>query len=84
MRIDGTNSAPVLTSLDIIHWWQAHGSENHERSQRALQAHPEYRLAQLTECLLREGNLSDWATDRRATYPPLHTRVPEIGGLGMD
>lgn len=83
MRTDGTDAAPVLTSLGIIQWWEGHGSKAHECFQRALEADPEYRLAQLTDQLVREGILSDWATDRQTAYQPPHTRGPEIGGLGM-
>ena len=83
MRTDGTDAAPVLTSLGVIQWWEGHGSKAHECFQRALESDPEYRLAQLTDHLVREGILSDWATDRQTAYQPPHTRGPDIGGLGM-
>lgn len=83
MRTDGTDSAPVLTSLGVIQWWEGHGSKAHECFQRALESDPEYRLAQLTDRLVREGILSDWATDKQTAYQPPHTRGPEIGGLGI-
>ncbi len=83
MRTDGTDAAPVLTSLGVIQWWEGHSSKAHECFQRALEADPEYRLAQLTDQLVREGILSDWATDRQTAYQPPHTRGPDIGGLEM-
>lgn len=83
MHTDGTDAAPVLTSLGVIQWWQGHGSKAHQCFQRALEADPDYRLAQLTDHLVRDGILSDWATDRHTAYQPPHTRGPEIGGMGM-
>lgn len=83
MRTDGTDAAPVLTSLGVIQWWEGHSSKAHQCFQRALESDPEYRLAQLTDHLVREGILSDWATDKQTAYQPPHTRGPEIGGLGM-
>ncbi|WP_425864748.1 DUF4192 domain-containing protein [Arthrobacter sp. TWP1-1] len=83
MRTDGTDAAPVLTSLGVIQWWEGHSSKAHACFQRALEADPEYRLAQLTDFLVRDGILSDWATDRQTAYQPPHIRGPEIGGIGM-
>ncbi|WP_171814558.1 DUF4192 domain-containing protein [Arthrobacter dokdonensis] len=83
MRTDGTDAAPVLTSLGVIQWWEGHGSKAHQCFQRALEADPGYRLAQLTDHLVRDGILSDWATDKQTAYQPPHTRGPEIGGMGM-
>ncbi|WP_343319323.1 DUF4192 family protein [Arthrobacter sp. TMP15] len=83
MRTDGTDAAPVLTSLGVIQWWEGHGSKAHECFQRALESDPEYRLAQLTDHLVREGIVSDWATDKQTAYQPPHTRGPEIGGMGL-
>jgi hypothetical protein len=45
MRTDGTDAAPVLTSLGVIQWWEGHSSKAHACFQRALEADPEYRLA---------------------------------------
>lgn len=83
LRTDGTDSAPVLTSLGIIQWWEAHGSKAHQCFQRALESDPDYRLAQLTDQLVGDGIVSEWATDRQTAYQPPHTRGPEIGGIGM-
>ncbi|MHA7176921.1 DUF4192 domain-containing protein [Arthrobacter sp. Sr24] len=83
MRTDGTDSAPVLTSLGVIQWWEGHSSKAHQCFERALDADPDYRLAQLTDLLVRDGILSDWATDRQTAYQPPHTLGPDIGGLEM-
>jgi hypothetical protein len=83
MRADGADAAPVLTSLGVIQWWEGHGSKAHQCFQQALEADPDYRLAQLTDHLVRDGILADWATNRQNAYQPPHTRGPEIGGLGM-
>ncbi|NVN00754.1 DUF4192 family protein [Arthrobacter sp. SDTb3-6] len=83
MRTDSADAAPVLTSLGVIQWWEGHGSKAHECFQRALEADPDYRLAQLTDHLVREGVLAEWATNRQAAYQPPHTRGPEIGGIGL-
>ena len=83
MRADGADAAPILTSMGVIQWWEGHGSKAHECFQRALEADPDYRLAQLTDHLVRDGILSEWATSRQTSYQPPHTRGPEIGGMGM-
>lgn len=82
-RTDGTDSEPFLTSLGVIQWWEGHSGKAHACFQRALDSDPDYRLAQLTDQMVREGILSDWATDKHTAYQPPHTRGLEIGGLGM-
>ncbi|WP_367643788.1 DUF4192 family protein [Arthrobacter sp. PAMC 25486] len=53
LRTDCTDAAPVLTSLGIFQWREDRGSKAHECFQRVLEADPEYRLAQLTDQLVR-------------------------------
>ncbi len=83
LRTDGRDAAPVLTSLGVIQWWEGHGSKAHQCFERALEADPDYRLAQLTDLLVCQGIVSDWATSRQTAYQPPHIRGPEIGGMGM-
>lgn len=60
-----------------------HSSKAHQCFQLELESDPDYRVAQLTDLLVRDGILSDRATDRQTAYQPPHTPGPEIGGLGM-
>lgn len=82
-RADGVHAAPVLTTLGVIQWWEGRGSRAHECFQRALEADPYYRLAQLSDQLVDAGILPPWATDRNAAYQPPMNRGPNIDGLGM-
>lgn len=82
-RADGVHAAPVLTALGVIQWWEGRGSPAHECFQRALEADPYYRLAQLSDQLVDAGILPPWATDRNAAYQPPMSRGPHIEGLGM-
>ncbi|MBW4095408.1 MAG: DUF4192 family protein [Acidobacteria bacterium] len=82
-KTDGPDSAPILTSLGVIHWWEGHGTKAHQCFQHALQADPQYRLAQLTDQLVTSGILADWTINRAAAYQPPHTRGPEAGGIDV-
>ena len=82
-RSDGPHAAPVLTSLGVIQWWEGRGSRAHDCFQRALEADPYYRLAQLSDQMVAAGILAPWATNRNAAYQPPMNRGPHIDGLGM-
>jgi hypothetical protein len=82
-RADRADAAPVLTSLGVIQWWEGRGSRAHECFQRALEADPSYRLAQLSDQMVYAGVIAPWATDRNAAYQPPMNRGPNIEGLGM-
>lgn len=82
-RADQADAAPILTSLGVIQWWEGRGSRAHECFQRAQEADPDYRLAQLTDQMVKAGILAPWATDRNASYQPPMNRGPNIEGLGM-
>lgn len=83
-RADQADAAPVLTSLGVIQWWEGRGSRAHECFQRALEADPDYRLAQLSDQMLDAGIVAPWAMDRNAAYQPPMNRSPRIEGLGME
>ncbi|MDJ0356320.1 DUF4192 domain-containing protein [Paenarthrobacter sp. PH39-S1] len=82
-RADGADAAPVLTSLGIIQWWEGKGSRAHQCFQHALEADPNYRLAQLSDQMVGAGILAPWAMDRNAAYQPRMSHGPRIEGMGM-
>nr|WP_281375497.1 DUF4192 domain-containing protein [Arthrobacter wenxiniae] len=82
-RADGTDAAPVLTSLGIIQWWEGRGSRAHQCFQRALEADPHYRLAQLSDQMVAAGILAPWSMDKNSAYQPPMSRGPRIEGMGM-
>ncbi|WP_207346386.1 DUF4192 domain-containing protein [Arthrobacter sp. E3] len=82
-RADGADAAPVLTSLGIIQWWEGKGSRAHQCFQHALEADPNYRLAQLSDQLVGAGILAPWAMDKNSAYQPPMSRGRQIGGMGM-
>ncbi len=82
-RADGADAAPVLTSLGIIQWWEGKGSRAHQCFQHALQADPNYRLAQLSDQMIGAGIIAPWATDKNSAYQPPMSRGPHVEGMGM-
>ncbi|MHA7306393.1 DUF4192 family protein [Arthrobacter sp. TMN-49] len=82
-RADGTDAAPVLTSLGIIQWWEGKGSRAHQCFQHALEADPHYRLAQLSDQMVVAGVLAPWAMDKNSAYQPPMSRGPRIEGMGL-
>lgn len=69
------HSAPLLTAIGYINWWEGRGSKAHQYMQLALEADPDYRLAKLSDQLLGYGMLAGWNMDKETAY---RTR-----GLGM-
>ncbi|AIY02988.1 hypothetical protein ART_3389 [Arthrobacter sp. PAMC 25486] len=82
-RADGTDAAPVLTSLGIIQWWEGKGSRARQCFQHALEADPNYRLAQLSDQMVGAGILAPWAMDKNSAFRPPMSRGPRIEGMGM-
>ncbi|MEV8181518.1 DUF4192 domain-containing protein [Specibacter sp. NPDC078692] len=82
-RADGPDAAPVLTSLGIIQWWEGKGSRAHQCFQHALEADPNYKLAQLSDQMVAAGILAPWAMDKSSAYQPPMSRGPRIEGMGM-
>lgn len=82
-RADRADAAPVLTTLGVIQWWEGRNSRAHDCFRRALDADPNYRLAQLSDQMLNARILAPWAMDRNAAYQPPMNRGPGIEGLDM-
>ncbi|MCI0142995.1 DUF4192 domain-containing protein [Arthrobacter bambusae] len=62
------HSAPLLTAIGYISWWEGHGSKAHQYLQLALEADPGYRLAKLSDQLLGYGMLDGWNMDKDTAY----------------
>ncbi|WP_195849373.1 DUF4192 domain-containing protein [Arthrobacter sp. AQ5-05] len=82
-RADGADTAPILTSLGIIQWWEGKGSRAHQCFLHALEADPSYRLAQLSDQLVGAGIIAPWAMDKNSAYQPPMSRDRRIEGMGM-
>ncbi|GAA5194050.1 hypothetical protein GCM10023346_20570 [Arthrobacter gyeryongensis] len=70
------HSAPLLTAIGYINWWEGRGSKAHQFLELALEADPGYRLARLSDQLLSYGMLAGWNMDKNTAY--------RMRGLGMD
>ncbi|MFQ4149720.1 DUF4192 domain-containing protein [Arthrobacter sp. LAPM80] len=81
-RADGPDAAPILTSLGIIQWWEGKGSRAHQCFHHALEADPNYRLAQLSDQMVGAGILASWSVDKNSAYQPPMSRGPRIDGPG--
>ena len=62
------HSAPLLTAIGYINWWEGRGSKAHQYLQLALEADPGYRLAKLSDQLLGCGMLAGWNMDKDTAY----------------
>ncbi|WAH97766.1 DUF4192 family protein [Arthrobacter sp. MMS18-M83] len=62
------HSAPLLTAIGYINWWEGRGSKAHQFMQLALEADPSYRLAKLSDQLLSYGMLAGWNMDKNTAY----------------
>ena len=50
------HSAPILTAIAFINWWEGRGSKAHQFLQLALKADPAYRLATLSKLMIYSGS----------------------------
>lgn len=62
------HSAPLLTAIAYINWWEGSGSKAHQFLQLALDADPGYRLAKLSDQLLGYGMIAGWNMDTDTAY----------------
>lgn len=62
------HSAPALTAIAFISWWEGRGSKAHQFLQLALEADPSYRLARLSDQMIGAGMVAGWSMDRSTAY----------------
>jgi hypothetical protein len=62
------HSAPSLTAVAFINWWEGRGSKAHQFLELALDADPSYRLARLSDQMIGTGMVAGWSMDRGTTY----------------
>lgn len=62
------HSAPTLTAIAFINWWEGRGSKAHQFLQLALEADPKYHLARLSDQMIGAGMLAGWSMDRTTAY----------------
>ncbi|MCB5291695.1 DUF4192 family protein [Arthrobacter sp. SO3] len=67
------HSAPILTAIAFINWWEGRGSKAHQFLPLALEADPGYHLARLSKLMISSGSAACHAV------PPafLHEQVSE-------
>lgn len=63
-----THSAPTLTAIAFINWWEGRGSKAHQFLELALQADPDYRLARLSDQMIGAGMIAGWSMDKGTAY----------------
>ncbi|WP_251045796.1 DUF4192 family protein [Arthrobacter sp. ISL-5] len=64
------HSAPILTAIAFIIWWEGRGSKAHQFLELALDAEPAYRLARLTDQMIGSGMVAGWNMDKDGAYRP--------------
>jgi hypothetical protein len=62
------HSAPPLTAIAFINWWEGRGSKAHQFLQLALDADPNYRLARLSDQMIATGMVAGWSMDKGIAY----------------
>ena len=64
------HSAPGLTAIAYVNWWEGRGSKAHQFLQLALEAHPSYRLARLSDLMIGSGMVAGWNMDKDRAFRP--------------
>ncbi|MHA7141869.1 DUF4192 domain-containing protein [Arthrobacter sp. Sr33] len=62
------HSAPALTAIAFINWWEGRGSKAHQFLELALDADPNYRLAKLSDQMIGTGIVAGWSMDKSTAY----------------
>ncbi|MCO4239618.1 DUF4192 family protein [Pseudarthrobacter raffinosi] len=57
-RSSTRHSAPILTAIAFINWWEGRGSKAHQFLQLALEADPGYHLGRLSELMICSGSVA--------------------------
>lgn len=64
------HSAPILTAIAFVNWWEGRGSKAHQFLQLALGADPAYRLAKLSDLMIGSGMVAGWNMDKDRAFRP--------------
>jgi hypothetical protein len=64
------HSAPILTAIAFVNWWEGRGSKAHQFLQLALEADPAYRLARLSDLMIGSGMVAGWNMDKDRAFRP--------------
>jgi hypothetical protein len=70
-RTSAEHSAPVLTAIGYINWWEGKGSKAHQFLQLALDSDPAYRLARLSDQMIGSGIVAGWNMNRETAFKTL-------------
>lgn len=62
------HSAPILTAIAFINWWEGRGSKAHQFLELALDADPDYHLAKLSDMMIGTGMVAGWNMDKSTAY----------------
>jgi hypothetical protein len=71
MHSSTKHSAPILTAIAFVNWWEGRGSKAHQFLQLALEADPGYRLARLSGLMIGSGMEAGWNMDKERAFPAL-------------
>ncbi len=58
------HSAPLLTAVAFINWWEGRDSKAHQFLELALEADPAYHLARLSYQMIGSGMVAGWNMDK--------------------
>jgi hypothetical protein len=62
------HSAPILTAVAFINWWEGRGSKAHQFLQLALEADPAYHLARVSDIMIGSGMVAGWNMNKGTAY----------------
>jgi hypothetical protein len=70
-RTSAEHSAPVLTAIDYINWWEGRGSKAHQFLPLALDTDPASRLARLSDQMIGSGIVAGWNMNKDTAFRAL-------------
>ena len=59
-RTRAQHAPPVITTIGYINWWEGRSSKAHQFLQLALDSHPAFRLARLSDQMIGSGIVAGW------------------------